>query len=369
MKLAKYIHDLLLENESVIIPGLGAFFSTYKPAETNDNEIKPPYKEITFTNKIRTNDGMLVTAIARKAKISQPNALKRIERERENILYKLDKGENVVIEQVGILFNNDKNEISFTPFHEDNLLIESYGFQPVSFDDVVEDTIEPVIDEIISEPESEPEQVNTVVENISEPEMKPTISESVNEAVEVPVIEKKTEPIKLPEFKKEHFTVYPEKMERSGWYWLLLILIPVFVGGYFIINKFTSSRTDKFVESPPQIKKQETFVQPVAPSDSAENENFPEEENVEMVKPETTTNPVSENTRFYIVGGGFKNQENAEKFVVRLKERNIDGIMLGQKGSMYLVGIASFNTENEAYNSLNEYVKKYPDWNLWVFEK
>ena len=72
MKLAKHIHDLLLENETVIIPGFGAFISTYKPAEIGENEIKPPSKEISFTRQIRNNDGMLVTAIARKAKISQP---------------------------------------------------------------------------------------------------------------------------------------------------------------------------------------------------------------------------------------------------------------------------------------------------------
>jgi cell division septation protein DedD len=94
-----------------------------------------------------------------------------------------------------------------------------------------------------------------------------------------------------------------------------------------------------------------------------------ENDTVETVKTETTENPILADTKYYLVGGGFKNEENAEKFIVRLKEREIEGFMLGQKGSLYLVGIASFYTENEAYNSLNELVKKYPDWNLWVYEK
>lgn len=116
VKLAKYIYDLLLENETVIIPGFGAFVSTYKPAQIGDNEIKPPSKEISFTQQIRNNDGLLVAAIARKAKISQPNALKRIERECENMLYQLDKGEDLIVENLGKLFYNKKNKIQFTSF-------------------------------------------------------------------------------------------------------------------------------------------------------------------------------------------------------------------------------------------------------------
>lgn len=368
MKLAKYIHDLLLENETVIIPGFGAFISTYKPAEIGDNEIKPPSKEISFTRQIRNNDGMLVTAIARKAKISQPNALKRIERERENILYQLDKGEKVLVKNLGVLFYDEKNEIRFTPFQEDNLLLDSFGFQPVSAEDLVEDTIEQVIAETISEPE--PEVVEIISGKIVEPEIEPKFSEPAGENIEEPVVEQKTKPIKLPEYKHEPFTVYPEKRKKLGWYWLLLILIPVFVGGYFIFSKFSkSTHKEIYHESLPQTKKQEIIIQTIPPSDSAINDSVAEQGEIEAVKTETAENPILTDSKYYLVGGGFKNEGNAIKFIDRLKEREIEGFMLGQKGSLYLVGIGSFNTESEAYNALNEYVKKYPDWNLWVYNK
>ena len=324
MKLAKYTYDLLLENETVIIPGFGAFVSTYKPAEIGDNEIKPPLKEISFTRQIRNNDGMLVASIARKAKISQTNALKRIEKECENILYQLDKGEKVVVEDLGVLFYNEKNEIRFTPFQEDNLLLDSFGFQPVSMDDIIEE----------------------------------------------PVVEQKTKPIKLPEYKGEPLIVYHEGRKKVGWYWYFLILIPIFIGGYSIFTKFSKSINKEIHSGPiPQTEKQEIIVQTITPSDSVVNGSIARNEAFETVKTETAENTVSTDTKFYLVGGGFKSEENAEKFIVRLKERGIDGIMIGQKGSLFLVGIGSFNTESKAYNSLNEHVKKYPDWNLWVLEK
>jgi nucleoid DNA-binding protein/cell division septation protein DedD len=370
VKLAKYIHDLLLENETVIIPGFGAFISTYKPAEIGDNEIKPPSKEISFTRQIRNNDGMLVTAVARKAKISQPNALKRIERERENILYQLDKGENVIVENLGILFYDEKNEIHFSPFYDENLLMDSFGFQSVSTEDLVEETIEPEIVENVSDQEPEPDVIEIISEKIVEPEIESTVSETSGETIEEPGDEQKTKPIKLPEYKIEPFTVYPEKKIKGGWYWLLLIMFPVIVGGYFFIKMFSES-TEKeiYQDSIQQTKRQKIIIQTITPSYSAELDSIAEKEDIETVKTETTENPILTDAKYYLVGGGFKKEENAVKYIKRLKEKEIEGFMLGKKGSLYLVGIGSFNMKDEAYNSLNQYVKKYPDWNLWVLEK
>ena len=42
--------------------------------------------------------------------------------------------------------------------------------------------------------------------------------------------------------------------------------------------------------------------------------------------------------------------------------------MLGKKGSLFLVGIASFETEKEAYNELNRRTRENPGWELWVYQ-
>ena len=84
----KIIHELLLENEIVIIPGFGAFVSEYKPAEisVDSDEIKPPSKTVLFNQQIRNNDGLLVGYVGETKRISHFDALKRIEKEREKIL-------------------------------------------------------------------------------------------------------------------------------------------------------------------------------------------------------------------------------------------------------------------------------------------
>jgi nucleoid DNA-binding protein len=376
VKLAKYIYDLLLENDTVIIPGFGAFISTYKPAIIGENEIKPPSKEISFTRQIRNNDGILVTAIARKAKISQPNALKRIERERENILYRLDKGEKVSVENVGVLFYDEKNEISFTPFQKDNLLLDSFGFEIITVADAVEKPEEAGPAKNFTEEitVTEGPEINIKTENtdktVSEIISSPTESEPVSKEEVIPENEKEMERIKLSRPLPDWAVKQPVKRKKTGRFWYLLILIPIFIGGYFIINRFSKSTPKEiYRELTPQSEKQEIVIQTITPSDTALSDSVTDKEVVETIKPETTENPILTDTKYYIVGGGFKNEENAEKFIVRLKDRGIEGILLGKKGSLYLVGIASFNTENEAYNSLNELVKKYPDWNLWVYKK
>ena len=362
MNLAKYIHDLLLENETVIIPGFGAFITTYKPAEIGENEIKPPSKEILFTQQIKNNDGILVSAIARKAKISQTTAMERIDRERENMLYQLDKGEEIIVGNLGKLFYNEKNEIQFVPFHEDNLLLDSFGFEPISMDDSIEKAVEmESVQDLtteVDESAKETPELNAETENVSE-----TVSEQ------------KPEKIKLSELKQAPAADKPKEKKIADWVWFLLILFPTLIYGYFvIINTSKSIKTDINQETIIKNNEQELLMQTIVPVDSMIvdsmlNDSSSQTKAIDTVKTETNINTISTDSNYYLVGGGFKNEENAEKFIVELKEKGIDGIMLGKKGSLFLVGIASFETEKEAYNELNRRTRENPGWELWVYQK
>lgn len=375
LNLSNFIYSLLLENDTVIIPGFGAFISTYKPAVILENEMRPPSKEITFTQKIKNNDGMLAEIIARKAKISQSYAMKRIEKAHENMLYELDKGETVIIENIGTLVYNDKNEIQFTPFHNENLLLDSFGLETISKEDAVKkveivNVETPVIEEI-SEIIEEAETEIIVTQVVEEAEKKvETIISPVVEKEDKVIQAKKPESVPAFEFKTSKKPEIQEEKKKNGWYWYLLILIPIFIVGFFILNNKSKTRETKIeTEVSSNIQQQNTQPETAVLNDSVENKQ------VETIEPDTSINinpglTVSNGaSKYYIVGGGFKNEEKVEKYILKLKEKGINGFSLGQKGSLYLVGIDTFDNEADAQESLNKLVKANPGWNLWIYEK
>ncbi|MEZ5104313.1 MAG: SPOR domain-containing protein [Draconibacterium sp.] len=452
MKLGNYIHELLKENETVIIPGFGAFLSDYQPAVLEGDEVRPPSREITFTHQIRNNDGLLVGYIADTEKISHFDALKIIERERENIIFLLDKGEEIELEETGVLFMDEKNEIRFNPFYDENLLLDSFGLEPVSITEVQEEEKlaevtqpeeiqEPEIQkEIIEEETAEhitSEEEQTEEEQIIEPEQiieeNPEIDESenlqeeisaeaneANSATEEPEIEKsvseegrviETEPaiekitdlkeneepaeepvvaeeitedtvIPEPEPKPEkahvlvHESVPEEKKKRSG-LWYLLILIPVIVAGVFIFkNQNKQAKNNPITTKETSVPEQKTtpgIRNMEVTADSTPN-NIAEEQITDSVQttqpqPENVESLNSDTPKFYLVGGGFKEEENAEIYITELKAKGLNAFHIGKKGNYFMVGIGVYKTEGEAVRARREYTEDYPESGAWILEE
>ena len=381
LNLSNFIYSLLLENETVIIPGFGAFVSTYKPAEFLENEIKPPSKEVTFTQKIKNNDGMLAEIIARKAKISQSYAMKRIEKARENMLYALDKGETVIVENIGTLVYNENNEIQFTPFQDENLLLDSFGLETISTEDLVQKAedfenekaqIEESTEQTGSEEEIGETEIETVGEQIAE-ETQQKVEAIISPVVEIEnelIQEEKTEIIQKPDFKTSGKVDIQKEKKKIGWYWYMLILIIIVISGFFIFkNKSNTSETVVEIEKSSNAQQQEIQAETVLPADSVEK-SLAEPTNTESGLNDSAEPKISsETTKYYIIGGSFKNEERVEKYILKLKEKGMNGFSLGQKGKLYLVGIDSFDNETDAQKSLNELVKANPGWNLWIYKK
>ncbi|HKJ80223.1 MAG TPA: hypothetical protein VKA10_11840, partial [Prolixibacteraceae bacterium] len=136
MKLGKYIKHLLPEHEIVIVPGFGALKTIDKPAEIDESgeNIVPPSKEVAFYPEIKNNDGLLVSHVAQQENVSHFEALQLIEKERGEILYKIDKGEKVVLEGVGIFFLNESQKIVFEPVSGAAVSPDFFGLEPASLE-------------------------------------------------------------------------------------------------------------------------------------------------------------------------------------------------------------------------------------------
>ena len=355
MDLSILIKVLLNDNETVIIPGFGAFISVYKPAVIRDNDIIPPGKEIRFFHQIKNNDGLLAMYIARSKKISYDDAFKRIERATSKIIYELDKGEKVAFGELGEFSYNENGEIQFTQLQNDEPVL-SAGFEPVSLEDITETAEETQVEQVIvPEPAVIEEPELKIEDAVTEQELPTEIASTQEEQIDEikPETEKPVFQVPVAEPTKPEVK---EKEKSYTWLWILLAVVAIVIIVFllFVIEK--KAPTPDAESQLQEIKTEVVVPDSIQPADTM---------TATVSQPRTTNSTV----KFHLVGGGFKSEENAGKFINRLKEKGIEGIMLGQKGKIFLVGIASYNTEEEAFTELNRRMHENPEWKLWVYKK
>lgn len=376
MNLGKYIQTLLPEHDTVIIPGFGAFISEYVPAKINDKtgEMSPPSSHVRFNANIRYNDGLLAGHIAAAEDISIAQANRLIDSEREETLYRLDKGETVALDNFGILFYSIDREIQFTFTGQDNLLMDAFGLGTTSLieepepdeatetaEDVPEETIEeekvPVRDDkSFTEPESD-EEVNPAQE----------IPEETVNAGEVttqsPGPFTEPEPVAYTRASFRDPGDVPVRRKRNKAWWLLLFLIPLFGAGIYLLLQQPEEKP-----VPVQVKVEEPAPEPqvVAPADTAtvveavaDSVDIKAADTIEIIRPNPST--------FYLIRGSFEDLENAHKRFHQLRREGYHPFHLGKHGSYFLIGIDSFSNKTQAYGEQYNYLDKFPDSGVWIF--
>ena len=387
MNLGKYIHELLLKNETVIIPGFGAFTSIYKPSETDEEKevLKPPSKIIGFDPQIRNNDGLLVGKVAEEEEISHFDALKRIEKERENILHYLDKIGRKTLEGTGELFYDENREINFTPVLDENLLLESYGLEPISLNEFSEKTKEAETqdEEPKTEEEPDPELVKAVADLLKN-------TDSGKPDFYIPKTSNKTEEINaedeiITEEEFENESIYSlseeyEKKKKRRWLWLLLVLIPVIVAVvYFSMIKKSD---DEFVDPYKELEESitvDTEELPVKqePDPVIKDTAVISKEDMVIqpeVKPETESKQedqvvATDIPKYYLVSGSFKEETNAQEYFDQLKNEGLEPIHMGKNGSFYIIGLGIYDTSKEALEAKRQFENRNSKSGLWILKK
>ncbi len=359
----KEIYTLLLQHDIVIIPGLGAFVSEYHPAEISDDsdEIKPPSKNISFNPDLKNNDGLLVGHIAEKLHISHFNALVRIEKERDEMLFKLDKGDEVFVEGVGTLSHDEQGAIVFQESLEENMLLDSFGFEPMSISEP--EQAEPPLEdpEPVSETE-EPEQTEEEVPN----EAPATEEEKPAEQTEP----KKTAPVANSERKEEK--------KRKPWLFLLIIIPLLAVAVFVFIKGFNNGTTDKNEMSSTTVAEELPEEQEVVVPDSLTSDSLAttvQDTSAVSDTVKTAPEPIEtiaaeqDSIKYYLVGGSFSVKENADAYLNELQEKGYEAFHVGKKGRFFIIGINSYKTFSEAEAAKEIYLNDNPGSEVWVYRK
>jgi len=81
---------------------------------------------------------------------------------------------------------------------------------------------------------------------------------------------------------------------------------------------------------------------------------------------ETITAPEIEDYRFFIVGGSFKSEENASKYLKQLSAQGYSGKDLGIFKGLHRIAMKGFSSMAEAQKELNAMLNQNPQSGVWI---
>lgn len=126
IELAQHIEALLLENDCVIVPGLGGFVAHYASAirVKEENIFLPPTRIIGFNPQLKMNDGLLVQSYMSVYGTNFSDATKMVERKVDELIATLHEDGKVDLPNVGEVRYTIHNTFDFAPY--DNKITTPY---------------------------------------------------------------------------------------------------------------------------------------------------------------------------------------------------------------------------------------------------
>lgn len=128
-ELAQHIEVLLLENDCVIVPGLGGFVAHYTPAMrvAEENIFLPPTRIIGFNPQLKMNDGLLVQSYMAVYGTNFSDATKIIDKTVTGLLALLHENGKVELPNVGELRYSIRDTYDFIPYNNKITTPSLYG--------------------------------------------------------------------------------------------------------------------------------------------------------------------------------------------------------------------------------------------------
>lgn len=144
------IGDLLLRHNCVIVPTFGGFVAEQLSAKIDYDKgvMVPPRKALLFNKQLVSNDGLLINELASRNAVSFDEASSEVSSIVSEWNHRLEKGERIELDRVGILFHDANNNLQFEQDRFFNLLLASFGLDQVHF--ISQNEVEEVQEETIS---------------------------------------------------------------------------------------------------------------------------------------------------------------------------------------------------------------------------
>lgn len=131
VELARHLEILLLDNDCVIVPGLGGFVAHHVSARYDDRDATfvPPLRTLGFNPKLRLNDSLLAQSYIEAYDLSYPEAMQRIESEVDEVRQHISNEGSYEMRDIGTLYisDNGNGSLEFEPCEAGILTPDLYG--------------------------------------------------------------------------------------------------------------------------------------------------------------------------------------------------------------------------------------------------
>ena len=140
IELAQHIEILLLENDCVIVPGLGGFVAHYTPAMrvAEENVFLPPTRIIGFNPQLKMNDGLLVQSYMAVYDTDFSDATRIVEKEVAHIFTALHEEGKVDLPNIGELRYSIHGIYDFVPYDHKITTPYLYGLDSFEMQELAE---------------------------------------------------------------------------------------------------------------------------------------------------------------------------------------------------------------------------------------
>jgi cell division protein FtsN len=409
----KYLQEMLLEMNMIIIPGLGAL-----------SMVNRATGEIMFMPYLKHDDHLLAKHIAAKEGWEENDAVNLIAKYVREIEAKLNIGESYDMYRFGSFKKDNTGDVNFEAWIEESPSIEKISTTPLeeasdveSFgvieeqivsEPVIEKTEEAIIEtveevvpetiiirdapaEVILEEEVQPiitleADSIEIIEPVSEFEEAEKTANEINPIPEKETIIEKSETIQYTEEDqwKDDLDVPPinakierpkkpiiekaksDKKKRRPAFYILTVLLVILIGGSVAVGvfydqlkqhlPFVAQETSKVDEIPSAteenkvVEEEEKDAEPIVEETLVEAES--KEDNVNSAYIQTSTGRVNPTQPYHVIAGAFREKANAERFRDRLRENgNSNSEIIGEFDRLFIVSASSHQSMEEAQNS------------------
>lgn len=253
--LARMVKEVVMDHDSVTLPGVGCFVTELVPAAFADRgyTILPPYRRLYFTPK-QGEDTYLVDLYAKANSVPKADASRILTDFLAEMKEVLKLKKTIIFPGLGRLRATRENHFFFVADEDLDIYPSGFGLEPISLK-THEETTEEVEQAVTSlaemltaepepvvEPEPEPEAA-------PEPEPEPEVAPAPEPEPE-PVVEPEPNPVLAPE---------PQKKGRAGRVILrilliLLIVLAVLVMALAVLGRVAPEWLDTFLYSAEELE-------------------------------------------------------------------------------------------------------------------